>query len=103
MDKNEEKLAILVKKLGNSATEIADNLHKMGCLGKILADEDDPLASYLKMHGYLFPSVFLSYIVTFPPEDEGDELIEVENTEEVTKFIENFDNEKYPNLISEEK
>jgi hypothetical protein len=100
MNENELKLAQLVSSLGNTADEIAGNLHKMGILGKQFCDEDCPASNFLKMHGYVFPSVYLSQTVTFPSEDAPDDnMIEIDNPPQLSDFIHNFDEGMYPDLM----
>jgi hypothetical protein len=81
--------------LGSTPTEVAENLLRLDCKGRKYRSRSCPVANYLKLKGYSYPSVI----------DETDPTIYVDlekypicPTAPVATFIRAFDRGLYPDL-----
>jgi hypothetical protein len=84
--------------LGSTPNEVAENLFRLNCKGRKYNSRNCPVANYLKLKGYSYPSVI----------NETDPTIYVElekypmaicPTAPVATFIRAFDRNLYPDLI----
>lgn len=93
------KLTVLLRSLGNTATEVADKLQKLGITGTF-GSTDCPIANYLTRNcGYRFAAVSSNSMVCLDKDYKFPEYIRVSDVPEpVSEFIREFDMFRHENL-----
>ena len=97
METREQKLKQQLKLLGDSSKQIAKSLLDMGIKGIPESMDSCPIANYLKRLRYKDVSVDIDYIDLETRSKIPFSLNELPKA--CAKFIADFDNEKYKNLI----
>lgn len=101
-EKDIKKLKKDLKNLGSSVKEIVKTLKKQNIKGKIEDGLSCPIANYLKSLKYR--NVFITqYGNIFADYERKQNCLGLHKNNIISKFIRNFDNGKYPELIATNK
>ncbi len=88
-----------LEKLGNTADEIRTKLEEEGIKGVNGSDKNCPIARYLNKHSRRYVFSVGTYAIRVYDKDSDILVCRVDQTDAGTRFVENFDDNLYEELI----